>query len=78
MLNNSNFELVVNHTRRWSKIWNLCNNNLKKIGEIQGANFFFSTSPENKFVNQLRDGIHIADLIDMNVFLNYLYNLKLL
>ena len=64
MLNNSNFELVVNHTRRWSKIWNLCNNNLKKIGEIQGANFFFSTSPENKFVNQLRDGIHIADLIN--------------
>lgn len=64
LLNNSNFELVVNHTRRWSKIWNLCNNNLKKIGKIQGANFFFSTSPENKSVNQLRDGIHIADLIN--------------
>jgi len=64
MINNSNFELVVNHTRRWNKIWNLCNVNLKKIGKIQGANFFFSTSPENKSRNQLRDGIHIADLIN--------------
>ena len=64
IINNSNFELVVNHTRRWSKIWNLCNSNLKKIGKITGADFFFSTSPENKSVNQMRDGIHIADLIN--------------
>jgi hypothetical protein len=69
IINNSNYELVVNHTRRWSKIWNLCYTNLKKIGKIQNANFFFSTSPENKMVDQMRDGIHIADLINW-------YNIK--
>lgn len=64
IIDNSNYELVVNHTRRWSKIWNLCYIHLKKIGEIQSAYFFFSTSPENKSLDQMRDGIHIADLIN--------------
>jgi hypothetical protein len=61
---NSNHELIVNHTRRWSKIWNSCYVNLKKIGRIQRAVFIYSTSPENKSLDQMRDGIHIADLIN--------------
>ncbi len=61
---NLNYELIVNHTRRWSKIWNLCHNNIKKIGKIQRAIFIYSTSPENKLLDQMRDGIHIADLIN--------------
>ena len=61
---NSNYELIVNHTRRWSKIWNLCHDNIKKIGKIQRAIFIYSTSPENKSLDQMRDGIHIADLIN--------------
>ncbi len=61
---NSNYELIVNHTRRWSKIWNLCYANVKKIGKIQRAIFVYSTSPENKSLDQMRDGIHIADLIN--------------
>ena len=60
----SNHELIVNHTRRWSKIWNLSYNNLKKIGKIERAVFVYSTSPENKSIDQMRDGIHIADLIN--------------
>jgi len=64
IINNSNYELIVNHTRRWSKIWNLCYTKIKKIGKIQRAIFIYSTSPENKFVDQMRDGIHIADLIN--------------
>ncbi len=61
---NSNYEIIVNHTRRWSTIWNLCYTNLKKIGKIQRAVFIYSTSPENKSLDQMRDGIHIADLIN--------------
>ena len=61
---NSNHKLIVNHTRRWSKIWNLCYANLKKIGKIQRGIFIYSTSPENKSLDQMRDGIHIADLIN--------------
>ncbi len=61
---NSNYELIVNHTRRWSKIWNLCHDNIKKMGKIQRAIFIYSTSPENKSLDQMRDGIHIADLIN--------------
>ena len=30
---------------------------------IKKAMFYFSTSPENKELDQLRDGIHIADII---------------
>jgi hypothetical protein len=61
---NSNYEIIVNHTRRWSTIWNLCYTNLKKISKIQRAVFIYSTSPENKSLDQMRDGIHIADLIN--------------
>ena len=43
---------------------NLCYTKIKKIGKIQRAIFIYSTSPENKFVDQMRDGIHIADLIN--------------
>jgi|APSaa5957512535_1039671.scaffolds.fasta_scaffold00338_2 hypothetical protein len=64
ILNNSNYELIVNHTRRWSKIWNLCHKKIRNIGKIQRAIFIYSTSPENKSVDQMRDGIHIADLIN--------------
>lgn len=69
ILTNSNFQLVVNHTRRWSVMWNLCNSNIQNIGDIQHANFVFSTSPENKVYDQMRDGVHIADLINW-------YNIK--
>ena len=64
LISKSNYELVVNHSRRWSKIWNLCNTRIKEIGKIQSANFLYSTSPENKSLDQMRDGIHIADLIN--------------
>ena len=64
ILTNSNFQLVVNHTRRWSTMWNLCYSNIQYIGDIQYANFIFSTSPENTMSDQMRDGVHIADLIN--------------
>ncbi len=69
LINGTNFKLVVNHVRRWSKIWNLCFKKLTKIGKIESADFFFSTSPENKSLDQMRDGIHIADIINW-------YNIK--
>ncbi len=62
--NNSKLNIVVNHSRRWSKIWQEANKLSKQIGEIKSASFYFSTSPENIEVSQIRDGIHIADLIE--------------
>jgi len=63
MMNNSNVKIIVNHTRRWSNIWKEAYSLSKDIGEIQEAVFYFSTSPENKEVEQIRDGIHIADIL---------------
>ncbi len=63
LVKNSNFQVVVNHSRRWSKTWQRAFFLKKQIGEIQKAAFFFSTSPENKLLDQMRDGIHIADLL---------------
>ena len=63
MMNNSNVKIIVNHTRRWSNIWKEAYALSKDIGEIQEAVFYFSTSPENKEVEQIRDGIHIADIL---------------
>lgn len=60
---NSKFNIVVNHSRRWSKIWQEANKLSRHIGEIKNASFYFSTSPENKEISQIRDGIHIADLM---------------
>lgn len=60
---NSKLVIVVNHSRRWSKIWQEANRLTRYIGEIKNASFYFSTSPENKKISQIRDGIHIADLI---------------
>ena len=57
------FHIVVNHTRRWSKIWQNAFVLSKKIGDIEKVEFNFSTSPENRQVLQIRDGIHIADLM---------------
>jgi len=61
---NSNLKLVINHSRRWSKIWNKAFMLSKKLGRIIDSAFYFSTSPENKSMDQLRDGIHIADIIN--------------
>ncbi len=61
---NSNLKLVINHSRRWSKIWNQAFVLSEKIGKIHDAVFYFSTSPENKSKDQLRDGIHIADIVN--------------
>ena len=63
MMNNSNVKIIVNHTRRWSNIWKEAHSLSKDIGKIQEAAFYFSTSPENKQVEQIRDGIHIADVL---------------
>ena len=63
MMNNSNVKIIVNHTRRWSSVWKEAYTLSKNIGVIQEAAFYFSTSPENKQVEQLRDGIHIADIL---------------
>jgi len=60
---NSKFNIIVNHSRRWSKIWQESHKLSKHIGEIKQASFYFSTSPENKEISQIRDGIHIADLM---------------
>ncbi|HEV2193251.1 MAG TPA: Gfo/Idh/MocA family oxidoreductase [Nitrosopumilaceae archaeon] len=60
---NSNLNVVVNHSRRWSKVWQEAKRLTANIGYIQKASFYFSTSPENKEISQIRDGIHIADLI---------------
>ena len=60
---NSKLNIIVNHSRRWSKIWQESSKLSKQIGEIRKAVFNFSTSPENITNSQIRDGIHIADLI---------------
>jgi hypothetical protein len=64
LLKNPKIKIVVNHIRRWSKLWQEAYLLSKKIGKIEKAVFFFSTSPENKNIIQIRDGIHIADLIN--------------
>ena len=61
---NSKLKLVINHSRRWSKIWNQGLILSEKIGKIYDAEFNFSTSPENITKDQLRDGIHIADIMN--------------
>lgn len=58
-----NLKIIVNHGRRWSHIWQEAYRLKKKIGDIESASFYFSTSPENREIIQIRDGIHIADLI---------------
>ena len=63
IVRNSKVSIVVNHSRRWSKIWQKAFKFQSQIGKIQKAAFYFSTSPENKQVEQLRDGIHIADIL---------------
>jgi len=63
MLKNPNLKIVVNHSRRWSNIWKEAYRLSKDIGEIKKGSFYFSTSPENEEINQIRDGVHIADLI---------------
>lgn len=64
MQKNPNVQVVVNHSRRWSSIWCEAQSLIKKLGNIENAAFYFSTSPENKEIVQIRDGIHIADLIN--------------
>lgn len=63
IIKKSGLRIVVNHSRRWSKTWNYAHTLTKKIGKIKMAFFVFSTSPENKEVSQIRDGIHIADFL---------------
>jgi hypothetical protein len=63
LVKNSKLIVVVNHSRRWSKVWQEASRLAANIGEIQKASFYFSTSPENKEISQIRDGIHIADLM---------------
>lgn len=60
---NPNLKIVVNHGRRWSHIWQEAYRLKEKIGNIERVAFYFSTSPENREIIQIRDGIHIADLI---------------
>jgi len=60
---NSNIHIVVNHIRRWSKIWKEIKNVISEIGEIKNGTYILSTTPENKNFSQIRDGIHIADVI---------------
>jgi hypothetical protein len=62
-IQNSKLKLVINHSRRWSKVWRKGLKLSKIIGDITDAEFNYSTSPENKFKDQMRDGIHIADII---------------
>lgn len=63
LIGKNKINLVVNHTRRWSKIWQEAHTLSKKLGKIEKATFNFSTSPENKNFSQIRDGIHIADIL---------------
>ena len=63
IVRNSKVSIVVNHSRRWSKIWQKAFKFQSQIGKIQKAAFYFSTSPENRNVSQIRDGIHIADIL---------------
>lgn len=62
-IKNTKLKIVVNHVRRWSKTWQHAKQLSKKIGDVKQASFYFSTSPENTQIDQLRDGIHIADLL---------------
>ena len=62
-LKNELIKIVVNHSRRWSNAWQEAFNLKNEIGEIQKAAIYFSTSPENKKIIQIRDGIHIADFL---------------
>jgi len=62
-IKNDNIKIVVNHSRRWSKAWKEAFDLKKEIGEIKNASIYFSTSPENKEIVQIRDGIHIADIM---------------
>ena len=64
LIKNPHIKIVVNHTRRWSEIWNEAHILSKDIGHIKKAAFYFSTTAENKEINQIRDGIHIADLMN--------------
>ncbi len=64
LIKSPNITIIVNHTRRWSEIWNEAYKLSKDIGIIKKAAFYFSTTPENKEVNQIRDGIHIADIMN--------------
>jgi hypothetical protein len=64
LLKNSKIKIVVNHIRRWSRMWNEAYLLSKHIGRIEKAAFYFSTSPENKEISQIRDGIHIADILN--------------
>jgi len=64
MQKNSNVQIVVNHSRRWSSVWREAHALMKELGDVESAVFYFSTSPENKEIDQIRDGIHIADLIN--------------
>lgn len=63
LVKNPKLNVVINHSRRWSTIWKEVYKLSKKIGVIEKSSFYFSTSPENKNIVQIRDGIHIADLI---------------
>ena len=62
-LKKTKIKVVVNHSRRWSYIWQMAYQFSKKLGKIEHVAFNFSTSPENKNFSQIRDGIHIADII---------------
>lgn len=64
IVSKTNYELLINYSRRWNKLWNLGFKNLKNIGKIEKSIFLFSSSPENLKIDQLRDGIHISDLIN--------------
>jgi len=63
MLKNPKINVVINHSRRWSKAWQDAFNLKSEIGKIEKAGFYFATSPENKNISQIRDGIHIADIL---------------
>jgi len=63
MLKNPKINIVINHSRRWSKVWQDAFNLKSEIGDIEKAGFYFATSPENKEISQIRDGIHIADIL---------------
>ena len=63
LVNKTKINLVVNHSRRWSKVWQEAYLFSKKLNSIEKASFYFSTSPENENFSQIRDGIHIADIM---------------
>jgi predicted dehydrogenase len=63
MLKNPKINIVINHSRRWSKAWQEAFELKSEIGKLEKAGFYFATSPENKSISQIRDGIHIADIL---------------